>query len=234
MLVVVAGSQDEKARDLAGRWASWDAAVLTPRDLSMAGWRHSPGSSERSGAVIDGRLVAAREITGVLTRLSHVSGWELVRISHEDRDYVASEMTAFLRSWLSCLECPVLNPPASNCLSGPGWRQEQIVHVAARLGIPVRPVQWRIEPSVDVSEDEPALSGVTVTVVGDRCVGSPDRTLSEWTRRLAVAVRVSLLTARFEEPEEGIRLYGADPWPDVSSPGVADAILGYFLDGHRC
>lgn len=234
MLVIVAGSRDEKSRELAERWASRDAAVLTPRDLSMAGWRYSPGSIGRSVAMIGGRAVAAREITGVLTRLPHVPEWEPTWIHREDRAYVAAEMTAFLRSWLSSLECPVLNPPTTNCLSGPGWQQEHVAYTAAGLGIPVRPVEWRIEPSADISEDEPALAGVEVTVVGDECAGSPDQTLSGWTRSLARAARVDLLAARFEESEEGPRLCGADPWPDVASSEVADTMLAYFTDDHRC
>jgi hypothetical protein len=185
-------------------------------------------------AVIEGRSVTSSEITGVLTRLSHVPEREPVWISREDRAYVAAEMTAFLRSWLSGLECPVLNPPTSNCLSGPGWRQEQAMYVAARLGIPVRPVGWRIEPSADIPENGSAQPGISVTAVGDRCVGSPDRTLSAWTQRLATAARVDLLAARFEETEAGTRLCGADPWPEVTSSEVADAMLGYFLDGRRC
>jgi hypothetical protein len=234
VLVVVAGSRDEKARDLAERWGSLDAAVLTPEDLSVAGWRHSPDDPELSRAVVDGRLVAAREITGVLTRSSHVSWWELTWISREDRAYVASEMTAFLRSWLASRGCPVLNPPSANCLSGPGWGQEQAVYVAAGLGIPVRPVEWRSEPSADVPASEPPSPDVTVTVVGGRCLGSPDRTLSEWTRSLAGVAGVDLLAAHFEKSEAGTRLCGADPWPDVSSSEVADAMLGYFLDGRGC
>lgn len=231
MLVVVAGSRDERARDLVEGWSPTEAAVLSPRDLSVAGWRYSPDSPEHSTAVIDGRSVAARAITGMFTRLSYVPEWELFWISRRDRAYVAVEMTAFLRSWLSSLECPVLNPPTSNCLSGPGWREEQVVRVAAGLGIPVRPVEWHIEPSDDVLEDEPAPRGIIVTVVGDRCVGSPEPTQSWWARRLAGAAGVDLLSVRFEEAEKGTRLRSADPWPDVSSPEVADALLDYFLDG---
>jgi hypothetical protein len=157
--------------------------------------------------------------------------WEPTRVAPADRPYVAAEMTAFLRSWLARLECPVLNPPTANCLSGPGWRREQAVYVAAGFGIPVQPVEWHVEPSADTQHHEPELSGVTVTVVGDGCVGSPDRTLATQARRLADAGGVDLLAVRFEETEAGLRLCGADPWPDVSSPEVADAILAYFRDG---
>ncbi len=71
--------------------------------------------------------------------------------------YVSAEMTAFLLSWLSGLDCPILNRPTPNCLSGPGWRQEQWIHLAARLGIPVDPVQRYAklgeEPSIETGRD---------------------------------------------------------------------------------
>ena len=230
MLVVVAGQDDGEARELAGRWAPWDAAVLTCEDLSTAGWRYFPDDPEGSAAMIAGRSVAAGEITGVLTRLMHVSEPELRRIAREDRAYAAAEMTAFLRSWLSGLRCPVLNRPTSTCLSAPGWRREQTAYVAAQLGIPVQPVTWRLEPGSGVVEEQPSPPDVTVAVVGARCLGSAaDGALAAQARRLAWAAGVDLLAVRFSETETGFELHGVDPWADVSSPEIADAILEHFL-----
>lgn len=234
MLVIVTSRRDREARELADRWAAHDARVLSCEDLSLTGWRHYPGAPGDSVAVVGGTPVPVAEITGALTRRPRVFEWEPARATLTDRPYVAAEMTAFLRCWLAGLECPVLNRPAANCLSGPGWRREQAVHVAAGLGIPVRPAEWRIEPSADVVQVGPAPPGVTVTVVGDGCVGYPDRTLATQARRLADAAGVDLLAVRFEETEAGFWLCDADPWPDVSSPEVADAILSYFRDGCGC
>lgn len=227
MLVVIASCLDEGARTLDDRWT--DVRVLTCEDLSVAGWRYRPGGT--STAVVGGEIVPAAEISGVLTRRSRVLEWEPDHIVPGDRAYVAAEMTAFLRSWLSDLECPVLNRPAPTCLSGPGWCREQWVQTAARLGIPVRPVRWRLGPSAGVREDEPAA---TATVVGDRCLGAADHASAAWALRLARAAGVDLLAVRFGEAEGGFELLGADPWPDVSSPEVADAILEYLGESHRC
>ena len=108
--------------------------ILTCEDLSAPGWRHRLGGA--STAVIGGETVPAAGIRGVLIRRSHMLEWEPEHIVPGDRAYVAAEMTAFLRSWLSGLGCPVLNRPAPTCLSGPGWCREQWVQTAARLGIP--------------------------------------------------------------------------------------------------
>jgi hypothetical protein len=230
VLVVVAGPSDKKARDLAKRWAPHGGAVLTCEDLSVAGWRHLLGDPEGSEVVVDGQAVAAREITGVLTRLPYVTGSELVRIAREDRAYVAAEMTAFLHFWLSGLPCPVLNRPTPVCLTGPGWRREQWVYVAARLGIPVEPVAWHLDRDAGVPEEESAAADTTVTVVGSRCLGGADRTLVSQTRRLAGAAGVELLAVNFKETEAGSRFHSASSaWADISSPEVADAILEHFL-----
>jgi hypothetical protein len=231
VLVVVAGASDKKARDLAKRWAPHGGAVLTCEDLSVAGWRHHLGDPEGSEVVVDGQAVAAREITGVLTRLPYVTENELVRIAREDRAYVAAEMTAFLHFWLSGLPCPVLNRPTPVSLTGPGWRREQWVYVAARLGIPVEPLVWHLDRDAGVPEkEESAAADTTVTVVGSRCLGSADHTLVSQARRLAGAAGVELLAVNFRVTEAGFRFHSASSsWADVSSPEVADAILEHFL-----
>lgn len=233
MLLVVSGRHDGQARDLVERWSGSGAGLLTCEDLWVVGCRYVLSDPENSTLVIGGRSVAANEIAGVLTRLPYVSERDLFRIAREDRRYVAAEMTAFLRSWLSSLECPVLNRPVPTSLSGPGWCHEQWVHAAAQLGIPVRPVRRRIAFSADAPAAEPVPPDVTVTVVGERCLGPVNGVLAAQARRLARAVRVDLLSVRFCETGDGTELLGTNPWPDVSPPKVADAILDYLSGGGR-
>jgi hypothetical protein len=45
---------------------------------------------------------------------------------------------------------------------------------------------------------------------------------------------VDLLAARFGEAKDDFELLDADPGADVSSPGVADAVLEYLGEGRRC
>ena len=226
MLVIVASRHDRQARELAERWPG--AGLLTCEDLSVAGWRYAPDDPDNSVAVIDGQSIVANEIVGVLTRLPYVPEHELLRIAREDRSYVAAEMTAFLKSWLSSLGCPVLNRPDANCLSRPSWDQERWVHVAARLGIPVRPLRRRIELSADDSVTGPAPPGITVTVVGGHCFGRADEGLFTHARSLARAARVDLLSVRFGETADEPELLAADPFPDVLAPEVADTVLEYL------
>ena len=117
MLVVVASRYDEAARSLVDRWANQEARLLTCEDLSVVGWRYSMSGKDEvssslldSTAVVDGQVVAVEEISGVLTRLPCVFEQELLHIVPDDRAYIASEMNAFLISWLSELEMSCTEP----------------------------------------------------------------------------------------------------------------------------
>ena len=232
MLVVVAGRADRTASALAARWAAHDAAVLTSADLSTAGWQYQPGKV--GTAVIGGRIVAVDAIRGVLTRLPYVPEQELGQIAAADRAYVAQEMTAFLAAWLAGLTCPVLNRPTPTCLAGPNWRPEQWVSTAAQLGLPVRPICRQSRLAADVAPAASTWQASTVTVVGDRCFGPVDETLAGRARCLAEAAGVGLLAVHFSGPTAGADCLGADLWPDVSSPEVADAIAAYLSGAGAC
>jgi hypothetical protein len=244
MLVVVASRQDSAASDLVSRWAPYGAALLTVADLSAAGWRHhvgGPGGAGEGGAVVDGRAVAAGDITGVLTRLPFVSEAELTHIHPDDRRYVAAEMSAFLVAWLSRLRCPVLNRPTPGCLAGPAWRPEQWIHVAARIGLPVRAVRRSARLSAAASpaaEAEsagaPETAAAVATVVGECCFGVDDPGLAAQARRLARAAGVDLLSVQFAGPGCGAELIGVSLWADVTSPEIAAAIAAYLRGSNRC
>jgi hypothetical protein len=231
VLVVVGSAHDRSARAIVERWAPFGAGMVTCEDLSMIGWRHRSRSPDHSTAVVGGRSVDGRGITGVLTRRHRVFKEELVHIHPGDRDYVAAEMTAFLTSWLSSLSCRVLNRPTPGCLSGPDWRPEQWARAANRIGIPVRPSRRQVNRA-PVSEESVADSRpVPVIVLGDRWFGAVDHVLASQARDLAAAAGVKLLEVRFDGAQAGSRFVGADLWPDLGSDAVADAILEYLGGG---
>jgi hypothetical protein len=228
MLIILAGEQDEVARDLARRWSFFDCHLLTPKDLSQPGWCHRLGSRQNV-AVVGGRIVSAERIDGVLTRLPCVYEWELTHIIPVDRAYVSAEMTAFLLSWMSELDCSILNRPTPTCLSGPGWRQEQWIHLAAHLGIPVDPVRRIAKFGEEASVETGPEARKVVTVVGKRCFNALDERQAVHAQRLAAAAGVDLLALDFTISNNGSSsLRSVDLWPDISSSEVAEAILHYF------
>jgi hypothetical protein len=232
MLAILASRCDHTAAALVARWAAHDSALLTCRDISTPGWRHQPEFPTRGTAVIGGRAVSVRELTAVLVRLPYVWVAELEHIAPAEREYVAAEMTAFLVSWLSGLPCPVVNAPVPPCLAGPNWRRAKWIQKAAQLGIPV--------PGIELYEGfgnpiVPAGSGArTVTVVGQRCFGAQDETLAAQSRLLASAAGTELLRVHFGTQEAAGCFLGADPFPDLSVPQVADAVLERLTTGAQC
>jgi hypothetical protein len=226
LIVIVASRLDQGARTLAAGPGTDRVALLTCEDLSVPGWRHYVAAAGTPVAVIDGREVPVEEITGVVTCLPNVSELELLHIVPSDRAYVAAEMSAFLLSWLSALSCPVLNRPSPTCLSGPYWRPEQWARLASEVGMRVQPVHRRVALALCAT---PAVTqSVTVTVIGERCLGQVDTTTLTGARRLARAANVDLLTVRVSGPEPGATFLGADPWPDLTSAETADALLEYL------
>jgi len=227
MIVIVANRWDRTAKACAARWARYDARVLTAQDLSTAGWRQRLSQLDGGTAVIGGQLVPQREIMGVLTLLPCITEGELVEIASEDRPYVAAEMTAFLLFWLSSLQCPVLNRPTPMCLSGPYWRREKWVRVAAQAGIPVQAFQRRAVPGSNAGED--TVPGATiVTVAGKSVIGETDPALLLQAQRLAELTGVELLGVHFSSPERDARFVTASTFPDLSDDRIAEAVLEYL------
>jgi hypothetical protein len=234
MIAIIAAQNDEPARWLTARWEANGARLLTPKDLSVPGWRYKPHPGRDYTAIVSKKSVTGTEIAGVLTRLAWVLEQDVPHLVSHDRAYVAAEMTAFLSSWLSGLKCPVINRPTPTCLVGPAWRQEQWVHAAARLGIPICPVRRNTRRHENAAEDEHPLPVCSVTVVAGHSFGASDNLIQGYARRLASAVGVDLLAAHFVRVDETYKFASADLWPDVTVPEVADAILDSLLGRHTC
>ena len=228
MFVVIAGQNDLSARALVHAWNEFDVALMTPRDLSEQGWRYKPGAGDGCTVVAGGRILAARDIRGIVTRLASVGEEELVNIVPQDRAYIAAEMTAVLQAWLSEIKVPVVNRPSSTCLSGPYWRREKWVHVAAHLGIRVRAAQRKafLHRGKEESTDHPSTT--SVTFAGRKCVGDVHPTLGHQAERLAHAAGVQLLALEFSRPDADAEFLGAHLWPDIAESAVANAILECF------
>jgi hypothetical protein len=151
-----------------------------------------------------------------------------MEIAPEDRAYVAQEMTAFLVAWLSALPCPVLNRPGTVCLSGPNWRPEQWAYAVAQAGVPVIPARRRVPFDSNPSAAPQYMPPVTITVVGQKCLGPKDRFLHESARRIARCARVELLAVTFAGSGKDARFASANLWPNISDPDFADAVQDHL------
>lgn len=228
MILVMAARGDAMARSFVSRHSA-QSILLSPADLTLGGWQYRPGHAADLTLVASGKSMHASDVTGILNRITWVIAGELEDVKAEDRSYAAVEMTAFLISWLSEAPCRVLNRPATAGQSGAGWSPERWVATAAQLRVPVRPALRHAtrQPETPL----PPLSHdhcVSVTVVGDCCIGEVDQSLHEHARSLSRASRLNLLALHYSHHQSGAFLH-ADVQPDIE-PGseVEDSIVNYL------
>ena len=211
MILLLARAGDTAASALSAGWLGTDACIIRVTDLSASGWCHFlPSDRARAAIAVGGHVIPESSISGVLTRIEGVNPYELPHIVEVDRSYVAAEMSAFLRSWLHALDCPVVNRPMPGCLAGPPWRAPQWAAAAAAVGL-----------TVAAPLAERTRGKTTLTVVGAQCFGEATLTLRASSLRLARLAQVGLLGVCFD----GDLFVSADAFPSLADPEVAEAVL---------
>jgi hypothetical protein len=230
VLLILAARSDASAAALTRRWHGSGARLLNCEALSRRGWVFDPAAPARGEFVLDGERVQVSSVRGAVSLLSSVHPAELAHIVPEDREYVASEMMAFLVAWLSSLPATVLNRPSPLCLTGPYLRHEQWLGEASRAGLPVRAWTLRVPTPAnpaDAMGSPPTEKNTTVTVVSGRfvpCPEVPDR-VGAAVAAMASSVGAGLLTATFVDSGRCLEFVGAEPTVDVTRDDVADAML---------
>lgn len=200
-------------------------------DLSTAGWSVWPGCSSASSVVLEGRVIPCDEIVGVITLRPAIFQQELHDVVVADRDYVASELNAFLWAWLSGLSCPVINPPTTGCLSGPAWPLERWLHLAERLEIPLNAASLRMKRRDDPSGLPPLCS---TSILGELTSDGADQSLTAHTRALARAAGATFLTATFDSNGSDGRLLFVTTLPNCSSLDTTTLLEQFFFGNGEC
>jgi hypothetical protein len=180
-----------------------DTAIVVPAHLSLPGWSYEVGSGAHARLVTSKGTIPAGEVSGVLTRTQRAWPAALLHINEEDREYVASEMTAFLAALLHELPCPVFNRPAGNSLWGPPWTMQHWWRVATAEGI-----------AVCTNNDNRCGESSEIIVLEGKVVRGggrlPDNAKVS-ALRLAVRAAVPLLGARFCVRHEAVRVVSLRP-----------------------
>jgi hypothetical protein len=146
-----------------------ETAIVVPAHLAQPGWIYEVGIGERAQLIASTGILAATDISAVLTRIGRIWPTELVHISPNDREFVASEMTAFLAALLNELPCTIVNRPTATCLLGPPWTAEHWERIAAEADFPV------------CGRDGSECDGLTeVVVLGGRPVRGGRHSLQLW------------------------------------------------------
>jgi hypothetical protein len=221
---------------LVREWPHGTAKLLTCNDLSRPGWKLPTPATEPSVAIVDGQVTPEDRISGVFTTVPYIFPEELVHIDPQERQYVAQEMTATLRFWMTGLRCRKLNSPSAGSLAGPSWRPEQWVMKAAERGLPINPVRRTTDGQV--KEVDGAATGsfapekpvdgtrCTLTLLGNRWIGP--RNLVPLADRLVIGTGLRLLQIAFLGRGDEWAVVGAQPFADLENEEVRRALYAYF------
>jgi hypothetical protein len=232
VFLIVAHRHDEAARRLVAQWTADEAALLTCDDLATPGWRVQFPDDEQTTAMVAGRPVHARDISGVLTRWPRFTQTQFPHIAARDREFVAQETTAFVTAFLTGLDCPVLNRPRPSSLCGREWSRAQWTAAAGRLGFPVTPLRQRASVESGAPESPPFMAtGQAVTVIGEACLGGAHAELERRTQLLARAAGVESMVAFFDGDGPGARFLSASVMPALDDAEALAALQHYFA-GH--
>lgn len=226
MIVVLAHPNDEAAARLVQRWRPQGALLMLPRDLSRAGWRMYVGGRGEERFVAENEVHRTVALRGVLTRLPALETSALPHLHPGDRDYVATEMTAFLIAWLSKLKCPVLNLPTASSMFGPNLARDRLPALAARSGLRMAAQSTGIDGAARLP-----FAAATVSVVGERWFGEGPPALGEQALRLARTAGARLMTVQFDgtgQTGDAAAVVGAELLVDIDRPEIADAVLALF------
>jgi len=212
MIAVLASAWDSEAQSVVAAWSRHDAALLSARDLTTAGWEFHSADPAAGVAVLDGRRVPVAKLQAVLTRRPAVLAEELTSLTTSDRSYAAAEINAFLVAWLTSLRCKVVNRPTATSLCGPAWDAIHWRSAAAAAG-----VDWTGE------NDHTAME--RVVVCGSHCFFTTTAKQRAVARVLARAAGVDLLSVSFR----GDRPCSACVSPPLDDPEVREFLVSHLL-----
>lgn len=194
----------------------WGVTVLEPSGLSMPGWAHDPESPREDRLVVGGEDYGVGRLTAVITVLDAVEPFDLPHVRTEDRDFVASEMTAFLRSWLQTLDCPVLDPPTALALSGAASDRAVWSKATAALAV----ADWQ---AIHV----PRMRTHAVTVVAGKVIGPAPEPAATTALSLTQAAGVTAARLTLTDDTHDPALCGATPWWYAPGQPALRALLAY-------
>ena len=186
--------------------------LLTPEQvLQSREWSQSLGDGEDGSIVVtnSGDTVRSSDVGYFVNRAQYVDAPLWRRAAEGEREYVRSEMSALMMSWLFELQqhCLMINAPVGPSLCGPSWNRAQWQHAALAAGF------------ADArSSDEGEEGDERTLVVGSKVIASPPRRgLAARCIELARAAGSPWLEVRSRR--NGREFVTADPVPSFRHHG---------------
>lgn len=113
--------------------------LLAPEQILMSKeWTQTldSGGDDFVVSTQDGLSLKNGEIDFVFNRMQFVDAPVWRRVAEAEREYVRSEMSALMMSWLYQVQqkCPMINPPVGSNLCGVGWSKAEWAKTAFDAG----------------------------------------------------------------------------------------------------
>jgi hypothetical protein len=89
--------------------------------------------------LVDGRVLVAEQVAGVLNRINRLPGEHFGAAAPEDRAYAVQEQQAVFLSWMYALPGVMINRPAPRGLSGDPRSPAEWAWLAVQAALPIRP-----------------------------------------------------------------------------------------------
>ena len=228
--ILLLTSARDRAKDIfLAQDSGCEIKILTPLDMSKAGWIFRQDDATKGIFVAGSEAMPSAEIDGVIPRLAVVTENDLAHIVEADRAYLATEMTAFLLAWLSSLSCPMMNRPTPSCLSGPCMSHQHLIHLVARLGVPVVACKTTVKRGLEFGQAQ-AGAGSRVIITGERHLGQVHPRLARYARMIAQALKVDFVAVDFNGADADARFVGIDFWPEINAE-LAQLMLTHLAAG---
>ena len=230
MVLIITNIIDENAPVLLKKFPAGEATLITSRELSNTLLSINVSHFENLRIRIDGNELSVKDIKGVITLIPSIMPQELIHIEKKDRNYVCSEMNAFLIYFLSELKCIKVNEPSCNCLSGFNYDMVYWSYLAESLSIPVFPYRLK-NNHLTVSYFNNNCKTIRMAGVGKEINNANDNDCCRYFSALKSKIDLSYLSASFiTEDEKHYRLANVSTLPDITLPSMQDAIVNYFLN----
>lgn len=230
MILVLSNLANESANELVGMFPTGAASLVTAssfHEIFKAGVSVSRFKS--SELTIGDTPTRVEDIEGVVSTIPHFLPQEFYYIEPADREYVCSELGAFVIYFLSELSCPKVNPPSAKSISGLGMHRMEWIRAAHGRGIPLWPMRMKNGMPV-AKEDMRHLQYVRATIVGGTIVEAdvPD-TVAGYMATLSETFAMPYLSCVFTTTGDGTYLLAdLSSLPDITQQGNREAIVRFL------
>ncbi len=226
MILIIASNLDDQAKQLKAKWENDSIALLSVNDLTSPGWEISSDNFLRSRFIAEGNVWSVKEITGIINILPVISPYELFKIVAEDRQYVASELNAFLFYFLTKFKCPILNKPSAFNLSGPFIKQAEWLKECVKVSLPVYSYHAKSDSKFHSSLQKEKLQ--SVSFIDNYIYGNDKINFKKKIKALAANTGLNCFNIHFKEKDSRFYFYAITTYPDFNNPKTVALIQNYF------